>query len=161
MNGFAYSGCMVPGMTSGNDYRESNFQGGDPGLNYRFLNIPEDNENNYTGMDLEESAMFEGLKAKLFPCRQSCKEELGGKGPGFRDCLRKCRGKGPTKSKQAEIDAEIQAKAVAALTAQDSSTSKESGGGNSKTWIWITLGVVVLIAIGVGIYFLMRKKAEQ
>lgn len=156
MNGFAYSGCMVPGMTSGNDYSQSNFQGGDPGLNYRFLNIPEDNENNYAGNQLlDDEENF-----TLFPCRKSCKEKLGGKGPGFRDCLRECRGKGPTKSKQAQIDAEIQAKAVASLTEQDSSSSSKKDGGGSKTIIWVVLGLIVLIGVGVGIYFLARKKAE-
>ena len=154
MTEFAYSGCMVPGMTSGNEYSESNFQGGDPGLNYRFLNIPEDNENNYAGSQLLNEE--EGFT--LFPCRKACKEKLGGKGPGFRDCLRECRGKGPRKSKQAEMDAAIQAQAVAALSANDTSRQGESGG--SKTWIWIVLGVVVLIGVGVGIYFLARKKAE-
>jgi len=154
MTEFAYSGCMVPGMTSGNDYRESNYQGGDPGLNYRFLNIPEDNENNYAGSQL----LNEEENFTLFPCRKACKEKLGGKGPGFRDCLRECRGKGPRKSKQAEMDAAIQAQAVAALSANDTSRQGEAGG--SKTWIWIVLGVVVLIGVGVGIYFLARKKAE-
>jgi LPXTG-motif cell wall-anchored protein len=153
MTEFAYSGCMVPGMTSGNDYRESNFQGGDPGLNYRFYES-EDNENNYAGSQLLNEE--EGFT--LFPCRKSCKEKLGGKGPGFRDCLRECRGKGPRKSKQAAMDAALQAQAIAALSANDTARQKETGG--SKTLIWIVLGVVVLIGVGVGIYFLARKKAE-
>ena len=154
MNGFAYSGCMVPGMNSGNNL-ESNFQGGDPGLNYRFLNIPEDNENNYAGSQLLDEE--EGFT--LFPCRKACKEKLGGKGPGFRDCLRECRGKGPRKSKQAEIDAALQAQAIAALSSNPSA-SRQGETGGSKTWIWIVLGVVVLIGVGVGVYFLARKKAE-
>ena len=160
MNGFVYGGTMVPGMSTGNDYLESNYQGGDPGLNYRFLNIPEDNENNYSGNQLEESALFDGLKQRLFPCRQACKEELGGKGPGFRDCLRKCRGKGPSKARQAEIDAALQAQAIAALSSSPSASREQDDDGGSKTIIWIIVSIVVLFGIGLGIYFLNRKKAE-
>lgn len=155
MNGFAYSGCMVPGMNSGNNL-ESNFQGGDPGLNYRFLNIPEDNENNYAGSQLLNEE--EGFT--LFPCRKACKEELGGKGPGFRDCLRRCRGKGPTKSKQAEMDAALQAQAIAALSSNPSASREQNDDGGSKTIIWIIVSIIVLFGIGLGVYFLTRKKAE-
>lgn len=156
MNGFVYSGGLVPGMESYSnvDINDLSFDGGDPGLNYRFLSVPEYNENNYTA----NQVLGDEENFTLFPCRKSCKEKLGGTGAGFRDCLRECRGKGPRKSKQAEIDAELQAKAIAALS-QDGSTSRQGQGG-SKTWIWILIGILALIGVGVGIYFLARKKAE-
>lgn len=157
MNQFAYSAGLVPGM--GN---ESGFSGGDPGLNYRFLNIPESNENNYSSKDKMPPApkFSEEADFSLFPCRKECKEKLGGKGFGFRDCIRECKGKGPRRSVLKGKDLEIQDKAVTSLGADDSVSREMQPEGGSKKTMWIIIIAVVVVGIGVAAYFLMRKKSE-
>lgn len=158
MNGFAFSAGMVPGMMGRSNRQEnSSFSGGDLGLNYRFLSVPEDNENNYSGSQLEEADF------SLFPCRKACKEKLGGKGFGFRDCLRECRGKGKRKSVLKTQELELQNKTVDALKQGGSDTSREmeDSGSGSKSFIWIIVSLVILAAIGFAIYFLTRKKEGQ
>jgi LPXTG-motif cell wall-anchored protein len=159
MQGFVYSGELVPGM--GN--RESSYSGGDAGLNYRFLNVPESNENNYSSKDrmpdppkrFEEEADF-----SLFPCREQCKKELGGKGFGFRDCIRECKGKGPRKSVLKGKDLAIQENAVKALSDDDTQrTAQEEQTGSKKT-MWIIIGSLVVVGIAIAVYFLTRKKTE-
>ncbi len=165
MNNFAFSGSLVPVM---NEYtkKESSFDGGDAGLNYRFLSVPEGNENNYTDNQLVSESDF-ALFDKVFPCRAACKEKLGGKGFGFRDCLRECRGKGPKKSVLKAKDLEIQQQMANALSQQAAASNREKEGGDdtsssgSKTFIWIILAIIILAAIGFGVYFLTRKKESE
>jgi hypothetical protein len=156
MQGFVYSGGLVPGM--GNN--EPGFSGGDPGLNYRFLNIPESNENNYSKDRMPEAPMYsEEADFSLFPCRKECKEKLGGKGFGFRDCIRTCKGKGPRKSILKGKDLDIQDKAVTSLSADDSVSREMQQEGGNKT-MWIIIGSLVVVGIAIAIYFLTRKKTE-
>lgn len=153
---FAFSGGLVPGMELMNKKEDSSWDGGDPGLNYRFQSVPEDNENNYTAKQLDESSF------DLFPCRKACKEKLGGKGFGFRDCLRECRGKGLSKSQLKTKDLEIQqqlAQSLAQNSGDTSRTGEEEGG--SKTFIIIIVAAVAIIGIGLAIYFLSRKKEGE
>lgn len=149
---FAFSGGFVPNMGDNYKKQESSWDGGDPGLNYRFQSVPEDNENNYTANQLDESSF------DLFPCRKACKEKLGGKGFGFRDCLRECRGKGLSKSQLKTKDLEVQQQLVQSLS-QDSGAGARTGEeSNSKMYILITVAAIVVIGIGLAIYFLSRKK---
>lgn len=157
MENFVYGGQLVPLMG------ETNYDGGNAWLNYRFWNQQADS--GYAGSDVSanEGALLEeaAFLDNLFPCRKSCKEKVG-KGPDFRNCLRECRGKGPKKSVIAAKEAETQAQLAAALTKMasepDSSAARTSGAG-SKTIIWVIVGVLGLAIIGVLIYFLTRKKA--
>jgi hypothetical protein len=158
---FAFSGGLVPGMELMNKKEDSSWDGGDPGLNYRFLSVPEDNENNYTSKQLEENGFLGGL----FPCRRACKEKLGGKGFGFRDCLRECRGKGLRKSQLKTKDLEIQQQLIQSLSQNSDSgarTGEEEGGeGNSKMFILIIVAAILVIGICLAIYFLTRKKEGE
>lgn len=154
---FAFSGGLVPGMELMNRKEDSSWDGGDPGLNYRFQSVPEDNENNYTSKQLDESDF------DLFPCRKQCKEKLGGKGFGFRDCLRECRGKGLSKSQLKTKDLEVQQQLIQAMN-QDSGAGARTGeeeGGGSKASIIIVIAAIAVIGIGLAIYFLTRKKEGQ
>lgn len=157
---FAFAAGPVPGMG------ESSFSGGDPGLNYRFLNIPESNENNYSSKDRMPSPpsmnTSEEADFSLFPCREECKQKLGGKGFGFRDCVRECKGKGARKSVLKTRDLALQEKAVTSLSDSGSESSREMAQeeGSSKKTMWIIVGSIILVGIGIGIYFLTRKKAE-
>ncbi len=169
MNGFVYSGGLVPNMGRNtyqgmSDMVQSSYNGGDPGLNYRFLSVPEDNENNYSGYDVIKDELNEEANFTLFPCRKQCKEELGGKGAGFRECLRACRGKGLSKSQIKTKDLELQEKAVAALTqpnqSGDSSRISDETGKTKKT-VLIISGVILLVGIIVAVILLTRKKAEE
>ena len=169
-NGFVYSGQEVPGMGNSpysnfnpSKWNEadfmSNFDGGDDGLNYRFFDQA---ENGYTGKDVvEEEADFLG---NLFACRRQCKADQGGY-PSLRQCIRACKGKGPTRSALKGKEADTNAQMAAALTAlasdkgKDSASRASSGGGSSKTIIWVVVGIVAVIAIALLIYFLTRNKA--
>jgi len=154
---FAFSGGLVPGMGLMNSRKEdSSWDGGDPGLNYRFQSVPEDNENNYTAKQLDESGFLEGL----FSCRAACKEKLGGKGFGFRDCLRECRGKGLSKSQLKTKDLEIQQQLVQGFSQGSNSGARtgEDESGSSKTYIFIIIAAIFVIGIAFAIYFLTRKK---
>jgi hypothetical protein len=135
----------------------SNFDGGDDGLNYRFF---DQDENGYTGNDVVEEADFLG---NLFACRRQCKADQGGY-PSLRQCIRACKGKGPTRSALKGKEADTNAQMAAALTALASdkgnnSAARESSGGSSKTIIWVVVGIVAVIAIALLIYFLTRNKA--
>ena len=174
MEGFAFSGEMVPGMgpntglTATNIYTgkklgESNFSGGDPGLQYRFWNQA---ENGYASSDIEDDIEASSEEAafldNVFKCRRQCKSDQGGF-PSLRTCIRACKGKGLTGSALKTKDLEIQQQMAAALTAaasDSSSSSTQRTSGGSKTALWIILGVVALIIIAAVIYFVMRKKAE-
>jgi hypothetical protein len=153
---FAFSGGLVPGMELMNKKEDSSWDGGDPGLNYRFQSVPEDNENNYTSKQLDESSF------DLFPCRKDCKEKLGGRGFGFRDCLRECKGKGLSKSQLKTKDLEIQQQLAQSLS-QDSGAGAKTGEeeGGSKTFIIIIVAAIAVIGIGLAIYFLTRKKEGE
>lgn len=168
---FAFSGEMVPGMGNNSSLRainrytgkELNFDGGDKGLQYRFWNQA---ESGYAAPDissddaevLAEEAAFLGLE-NLFACRKQCKKDQGGY-PSLRQCIRACKGKGPTSSALKAKDLEIQEKIASALTQSNTEAERTTSGGSSKT-IWIVVGVIVaLIVIGLLIYFLTRKKAE-
>lgn len=155
---FAFSGGLVPGMELMNKKEDSSWDGGDPGLNYRFQSVPEDNENNYTSKQLEENGFLDGL----FPCRKACKEKLGGRGFGFRDCLRECKGKGLSKSQLKTKDLEIQQQLAQSLS-QDSGAGARTGEeeGGSKTFIIIIVAAIAVIGIGLAIYFLTRKKEGE
>jgi hypothetical protein len=141
--------------------RESNFDGGDPGLQYRFWNMA---ENGYAGSDIDnsdsevlaEEAAFLGLE-NLFACRKQCKADQGGY-PSLRQCIRACKGKGPTQSALKAKDLEIQNKMAESLT--QSNNAPPVAGGSSKTTMlmWVIVSIVALIIIGLIIYFLTRKK---
>lgn len=156
---FAFAAGPVPGMG------ESSFSGGDPGLNYRFLNIPESNENNYSSKDRMPSPpsmnTSEEADFSLFPCREECKQKLGGKGFGFRDCVRECKGKGARKSVLKTRDLALQEKAVSSLSESGTENAREmqEETGSNKT-MWIIVGALVVVGLGVLTYFLVRKKAE-
>lgn len=151
MENFVYGGQLVPLMG------ENSYDGGNPGLNYRFWN--EQADSGYAS-DSDAEILEEAAFLNLFPCRKHCKETVG-KGPNFRNCLRECRGKGPKKSVIAAKEAETQsqlASALSKMSSEPTDTGASSGGG-SKTIIWVIVSVVALLIIGLLIFFLMRKKA--
>ena len=171
MEQFAYAGGFVPGLGDsgyGNVKSpwESRWDGGDPGLNYRFW----DRENGYKGSEIdsadddeiesEEAAFLDGL----FACRRQCKKDKGGY-PSLRTCIRACKGKGPKKSALKGMEAEANLKMADALAkmsqpdAPDQQEQAAKSSGSSKTMIWIIVGIVAVIGIAVLIYFLTRKKA--
>jgi hypothetical protein len=181
MEGFVFAGAPVPNMGSSNfgnlniknrytgKSLENNFDGGDPWLQYRFWNMAENGYNRSTDydaydkidLDASEEPQFLG---NLFPCRRDCKEKLGGKGAGFRECLRQCRGKGDKKSVLATKDADTQAKIAEALNkmadADAADSQRQAGSSNTKTILWVVLGIVFVAIIIAIIYFINRNKSE-
>jgi len=143
--------------------RESGFDGGDPGLQYRFWNQA---ENGYSGGSdtdradaevLAEEEAFLGLE-NLFACRKKCKKDQGGFS-SLRTCIRDCKGKGLKKSalktKEAET-ADKMADALRLLAAPEQPVVV----AKSNTMIWVVVGILAVIIISLIIYFLTRKKAE-
>lgn len=170
MEGFVYAGEPVPcggnsfpNLKMKNRYTgspvENNFDGGDPGLNYRFWNQQADS--GYAGVDVDEMSEEAAFLDNLFPCRKHCKETVG-KGPNFKSCLRECRGKGLTKSALKTKEAETQAQLAAALSKMAETPTEDAAArtssSSSKVIIWVVVGVLALAIIGVLIYFLTRKK---
>jgi hypothetical protein len=164
MDQFAFSGSLVPGLgpdgyngfTARSRYDnkaiggEDNFNGGDPGLQYRFWNQA---ENGYKGSQIdggtpEEAAFLDNL----FACRKQCKDDLGG-ASNLRDCIRNCKGKGLTKSALKTKEAETSAKMADALS---KAAEPEVAPKSNKT-LWIVVGIVAVIIIALIIYFLRKK----
>ncbi len=102
----------------------------------------------------DESPLFEGIRAKLFPCRQECLDKVGNRGAGFKECLRTCKGKGATKSAQnqqaLDQQAELQ-KQLSTVTAPDPNAS-----GSSNTTMYLIIGFVLLL-VCVGAFMFLRK----
>lgn len=145
---------------------EANFDGGDPGLQYRFWNQA---ENGYNGSSISKSeltsaddeiaaeeAAFLGLE-NLFACRRQCKGDLGG-ASNLRQCIRNCKGKGLKNSALKTKDLEIQQQMAEALKAAAAPAPEPK---KTNTVLWVVLSIVVLVIIILLIYFLTRKKVES
>ena len=170
MDQFVFGGGFVPGLgesgyagMTNKKGNESRWDGGNPGLNYRFWDMAEDS--GYKGKEVagddkeaenEEAAFLDNL----FACRRQCKGDLGG-ASSLRTCIRACKGKGPKASAIKGLEAQTQAQMAASLAKMsepDADQASRTAGGSSKT-IWIIVGIVGVIGIAVLIYFLTRKKA--
>jgi hypothetical protein len=176
MEGFVFAGSPVPNMDSSNFGNlniknrytgrslENNFDGGDPGLQYRFFNMADNGYDTGSGTDKYDDLEASEFLGNLFPCRRDCKEKLGGKGEGFRDCLRQCRGKGLRKSALATKDSDTQAQIAEALKKMADSDAAESSQrqaeGGTKTILWVVLGIVFVAIIIAVIYFINKNKAQ-
>jgi hypothetical protein len=147
---------------------ETNFDGGDAGLQYRFWNQA---ENGYKGSSISnseldsaddeisaEEAAFLGLE-NLFACRRQCKGDLGG-ASSLRQCIRNCKGKGLKNSALKTKDLEIQQQMAEALKTA-AAPAPEPETKKTNTVLWVVLSVVVLVIIILLIYFLTRKKVES
>lgn len=91
-------------------------------------------------------------------CRRSCKEKLGGKGAGFRQCVRECKGKGIKKSKLKEMEAKTDAELVESIKDISKQRTAQSQDENNKKYIWIIVSSILAILIIVGIVFIVRSK---
>lgn len=164
MQGFVYSGEMVPlegnslpnlkaiNRFTGKPMVDSNYSGGDPGLQYRFWNQQEDS---YSASDINqmEEEAFLGLE-NIFACRKQCKVDLGGHS-SLRDCIRACKGKGLKKSALKTKEAETQEKLAEAMSKM---AAPEEPQQKSNVMMWVVIGFMALVIIGLLIYFLTRKK---
>ena len=166
MEGFVFSGQMVPGMgrnasfTATNRYTgkklgESNFSGGDAGLQYRFWNPA---ENNYSSSDIEDDKEASSEEANfmehIFKCKNKCKSDLGGYST-MRDCVRACKsnnGKVETPPTQPIVR-------IVESSSYDDSSDKAKTTSNKTLWIVITL--LAAIIIGLLIYFKTKNKSES
>ncbi len=167
MEGFVFSGQMVPGMgrnasfTATNRYTgkklgESNFSGGDAGLQYRFWNPA---ENNYSSSDIEDDKEASSEEANfmehIFKCKNKCKSDLGGYST-MRDCVRACKS---NKGKVETPPAQPVVRIVESSSYNESSDNKEKTTSNKTLWIIITL--LAAIIIGLLIYFKTKNKSES
>lgn len=162
MEGFVFSGQMVPGMgrnasfTATNRYTgkklgESNFSGGDPGLQYRFWNPA---ENNYSSSDIEDDKEASSEEANfmehIFKCKSKCKSDLGGYST-MKDCIRAC------KSNKGKVETTIKPVTESSyVVTTDQNTEIKEGVRPNRT-LWITIIILVAIIIGLLIYFKTKK----
>lgn len=154
------SGLKATNRITGKQFGgETNFNGGDPWLQYRFWNQA---ENGYNGSELgsddaeivAEEEAFLGLE-NLFRCRKECKADLGG-ASNLRDCIRTCKGKGLRGSALKTKEAETADKVAESLKLM---AQPEQPAKSSSTMVWVIVGIVAVIGISLLIYFLTRNKA--
>lgn len=123
-------------------------------LEFAATTLPTITESNFSYSD--EDDYNDESDFSLFPCRKECKEKLGGKGSGFKDCVRECKGKGAKKSVLKEREADQQAKMTDLLGKVLQQDEPETA-GKSNTMIWVVVGVVLVIVI-IGAVLMLRKK---
>lgn len=167
MEGFVFSGQMVPGMgrnasfTATNRYTgkklgESNFSGGDAGLQYRFWNPA---ENNYSSADIDDDKEASSEEANfmehIFKCKNKCKSDLGGYST-MRDCVRAC------KSNKGKVETTIKPiiESSAYVVTEPTKDDVKEGVRPNKT-LWIVIVLLVAIIIGLLIYFKTKNKSES
>jgi hypothetical protein len=165
MLGFAYAGEMVPGMGphvgfkmknryTGQSLGDSNFSGGDAGLQYRFWNPA---ENGYASSDIEDDKEASSEEGKFFDnmlkCRKQCQSDKGGYST-LRDCIKACKGKGvqpPEVKKEVEIRQVPESSYVV-------TPSTDTPNPNKSMWIVISLLAAIILAM---IIYLYWKKNSQ
>lgn len=117
------------------------------------------------GYDMDSEEMESGFWPFDAACRRDCKEKLGGKGMGFRDCLRECRGgkrfqKQKEKQDQTELLAKILETSQNTTVGGGSTLRTEEETGGSKTWIWVTIIAVVFLAAMAGLIIYVKRKKK-
>lgn len=170
MEGFVYAAQPVPlggesnfgflnlrNRYTGKKIGENNFDGGDPGLQYRFWDQQADSGYSASDINEAEEQAFLGLE-NLFACRKQCKSDLGG-AANLRDCIRSCKGKGLRKSALKTKEAQTQEELAKALTKMAEPGQEPANGGGKNVMLWVVVGFMALVIIGLLIYFLTRKKA--
>lgn len=166
MEGFVFSGQMVPGMgrnasfTATNRYTgkklgESNFSGGDAGLQYRFWNPA---ENNYSSADIDDDKEASSEEANfmehIFKCKNKCKSDLGGYST-MRDCVRAC------KSNKGKVETTIKPIESSAYVVTEPTKDDVKEGIRPNKTLWIVIILLVAIIIGLLIYFKTKNKSES
>lgn len=161
MEGFVFSGQMVPGMgrnasfTATNRYTgkklgESNFSGGDPGLQYRFWNPA---ENNYSSSDIEDDKEASSEEANfmehIFKCKSKCKSDLGGYST-MKDCIRAC------KSNKGKVETTVKIKPVAESSYAEPENNQISPDKTLRI-LRIIIFLLIVLFIGLIIYFKTKE----
>lgn len=167
MEGFVFSGQMVPGMGrnasltatnryTGKKFGESNFSGGDAGLQYRFWNPA---ENNYSSADIDDDKEASSEEANfmehIFKCKDKCKSDLGGYST-MRDCVRACKS---NKGKVETITPVQPVVKVIESSYDPTELPKSKVGVGSNKSLWIVIVLLVAIIIGLLIYFKTKNKS--
>lgn len=165
MEGFVFSGQMVPGMgrnasfTATNRYTgkklgESNFSGGDAGLQYRFWNPA---ENNYSSADIEDDKEASSEEANfmehIFKCKDKCKSDLGGYST-MRDCVRAC------KSNKGKVETTIVKPVESSYVPLYPEVKEIKEGVRPNRTLWIVIILLIAFIIGLLIYFKTKNKSE-
>ena len=105
-----------------------------------------------------EEAESKFLSAIFDPtgCRASCKEKLGGKGEGFKACLRECKGKGISKSKLKEMEAQTDATIAESL--KNISNQRTSQEQDKNKYVWIIASSIAILLIIIGGFFIFKSQ---